>query len=166
MATADLSAQAVRRPARIITQGINSSSQASFEASLSDLDVRTLLVDVRPGRGANLKEFGEGNQTRADPMANVIKPEAHAARCAATLFRKVLGENSAVKRCAVCDVLIRNDACCSLRKTPWLRFSRSQMYPSAARELDVASNERPGSFNDVFGIFRKTPWQFRHIRTS
>ncbi len=93
-------------------------------------------------------------------------PKADMAWCTATLIRNVLGENSAIKRCAVCDVLIRNDACCSFRKNPWLRFSRSQMYPSAARELDVASNERPASFNDVLGIFREMPWQFRHSSTS
>jgi hypothetical protein len=36
------------------TQGIDSSSQTGLEASLSDFDVRTLLVDVCPARGVDL----------------------------------------------------------------------------------------------------------------
>jgi hypothetical protein len=43
-----------------VTQGTDSSSQTGFEASFSDLDVRTLLVDVRPARGVNLKQLSEG----------------------------------------------------------------------------------------------------------
>jgi hypothetical protein len=81
-------------------------------------------------------------------------------------IRNVLGENSAIKRGTVCDVLIRNDACSSFRTNTWLRFSRPQMYSSPARQLDVAPDERPASFNDVLGIFRETPWQFRHGSTS
>jgi hypothetical protein len=43
-----------------ITQGINSSPEASFEAPLSDFDIRTLFVDVRLTRRVYLEELSEG----------------------------------------------------------------------------------------------------------
>jgi len=40
------------------------------------------------------------------------------------------------------------------------------MYSSSVCQLDVAPNERPASFNDVFRIFRELLWEFRHNNTS
>src|SRR4029079_11068653 len=47
-----------------------------------------------------------------------------------------------------------------------LGFSGPQIYPAAARQLDIASNDRSTGLNDIFGIFRKTLWQSRHRNTS
>jgi hypothetical protein len=80
-------------------------------------------------------------------------------------FGTFLSENSVIKRWAVCDVLIiRDDG--SLHTNTWLRFSRPQMYSSPVRQLDIAPNERPTSFNDVLRIFGKMLWEFHHYNTS
>ena len=43
-----------------ITQAVGSSFQASFQAPLSDFDIRTLLPEVRQARGINLSKLSEG----------------------------------------------------------------------------------------------------------
>ena len=47
----------------IVTQGMKRSSQTGFDTSLSDFDVRTLLVDLFPARGVvlNLKKLWRRN---------------------------------------------------------------------------------------------------------
>lgn len=64
------------------------------------------------------------------------------------------------------DVLIRNDTRGISPTLARLGFSRPQIYPAAARQLDIASNDRSTGLNDIFGIFRKTLWQSRHRNTS
>ena len=47
-----------------ITQAVGSSFQASFQAPLSDFDVRTLLPEVRQARGIDLSKLSEGQYAR------------------------------------------------------------------------------------------------------
>jgi len=48
----------------IITQAVGSGFQVSFQAPLSDFDVRTLLPEVRLARGIDLIQLGEGQYAR------------------------------------------------------------------------------------------------------
>jgi len=47
-----------------ITQAVGSSFQASFQAPLSDFDIRTLLPEVRQARGIDLSQLSEGQYAR------------------------------------------------------------------------------------------------------
>jgi len=47
-----------------VTQVVGSSFQASFQAPLSEFDVRTLLPEVRQARGIDLSKLSEGQYAR------------------------------------------------------------------------------------------------------
>ena len=47
-----------------ITQAVGSSFQASFQAPLSDFDVRTLLPEMRQARGIDFSQLSEGQYAR------------------------------------------------------------------------------------------------------